>query len=510
MTEMEDITGSVETLKPHEDDPSEFNRRSITPDVIPKMMDVGRQTTESIDHPVAVRATMQAEALNSAYMVEEEEALATLPVIKAENQSTRKSNESQYNGFDDIEFADDVKMCCIEKREPNGKVYFIEMDLPATQSPQSTSSASSDRENKTDSFGEDVIIREMVDKVLLQSDRDEHEHRVVAAVERRATPPRSGDGALSEDDSEAEDAEIETRAIVHTINDVKDVDMPAAEAAVKPEGEVTAEPIVTTDKKQFFTFGVYRTPSSSRIEKSPSNSVGHSKEFKDRLTRLLGQFSVEPIRAPSPFERKRSISIPANINEASMADGRRPSLKLLATDGGSNDGIPAAPKFDQLMYNTVGRRMRTQHNQIQVPATAMSIENEFAKSFDRLTNSSSHMHRSKKSDDLMKLFDFETEASEEEASVSSIRERLNEIYSRGRPPIATFTEETANDESTDSRRNSEEGIRLRMPLKPYDTVHKQKQLFSDVLKSINPEVRNSLHRTESIASADVQAATHKD
>lgn len=498
MTEMEDITGSVETLKPFDDEPSEFNRRSITPDVIPKMMDVGRQTTESVEHPVAARATMQAEALNSAYMVEEG-ALATLPAFKVENQSTR-----QCNGFDDIEFADDVKICCIEKREPNGKVYFIEMDLTTTQSPQTTSSASSD------SFGEDVIIREMVDKVLLQSERDDHEHRIVA-VDRKATPPRSDDGAVSEDDSEVEDAEIETRAIVHTINDVKDVDMPTVKVPVKPEVEVADQPVsVTTDKKPFFTFGVYRTPSSSQIENSPSNSVGRSKEFKDRLTRLLGQFSEEPAKTPSSLERKRSISISDNINKASMAEVRRPSLKRLVADGGSNDGIPAAPKFDQLMYNTVGRRMRTQPNQFQVPATAMSIENEFAKSFDRLKTSSSHMHRSKKSDDLMKLFDLETEASEEAASVSSIRDRLNEIYSRGRPPIATFTEETANSEPTDSRRNSEEGIQLRKPVKPYDTVHKQKQLFSDVLKSINPEVRNSLHRTESIASADVKAATHKD
>lgn len=483
MTEMEEIAGSVETLKPFEDgQASELNRRSTTPDVIPKMAEFGRETIESTECQAAARAIIYAETVNSAYLIEEE-AVPNSPPIKIENQFVRKLNECQCNGFDDIEIADDVKICCIEKREPNGKVYFVDMDLTESSSPQTTSA---NRELKTNSIGEDIIIQEIVDRVLFPSNRKIE----TIAVGRKFAPPPPDD-AISEDESEVEDAAIETRAIVHTIIDVKDVEL---------ADQSSAKTMDASEKKSFFTFGVYRSPANNQNEQSTTESIGRSKEFRDRLTQLLGQYSEEPMKLSTSLERKRSISIPENINTASMIPDRRPSLKLLISQD-SKSGIPAAPKFDQLMYNTVGRRMKMQQNPNLVPATAMSIENEFAKSFDRLAPLSGYMHRTKKSDDLMKLFDHETEANADVTSVSSIKERLNEIYGRGRPPIAPFNE---NDDSTvDSRRNSDEGIQLRKPIKPYDTVHKQKQLFSDVLKSINPEVRNSLHRTESIAKADV-------
>lgn len=491
MTEMEEINGSVETLKPYDEDASQLNRRSTTPDVIPKLAGMGRQTVETMECPVAARAMMQAEAVNSAYLIEEE-AVANSPAIRVGNPLTRKSNESQCYGFDDIEFADDVKMTCIEKREPNGKVYFIATDMTSSQT---SAAASADRDSSTDSGGEEVIIQEMVEKVLFQSNRGDANIEIVA-MDRKISPPRSDHDDVSDDGSEVEDAEIETRAIIHTIID--------AEAAVEPAPE---QPTITTDKKPFYSFGVYQSPAHSRMERSTPDSIGHSKEFKERLTRLLGQYSDDSVKSTPSVERKRSISIPADINVVSLSENGRPSLKLLVTEG-SSGGIPAAPKFDPFMFNTVGRRMKLQHNQIQAPATAMSIENEFVKSLDRMAPSSP-IHRTKKSNDLMSLFKHETEdnAETEEASVASIKERLNEIYGRGRPPIEPFVEDSVNYESG-SRRESEEGIQLRRPMKPYDTVHKQKQLFSDVLKSINPDVRNSLHRTESFAKA--ATATHKD
>lgn len=389
-------------------------------------------------------------------------------------------------------------MCCVEKKEPNGKVYFIDIDLNESPPLQTNAAAPSDRERNT--FNDDAIIQDMVDKVLFKTDRSDQSLESIA-VGHKVLPQRSDNDTVSEDESEAEDAEIETRAVVHTIIDVKEVEMDAEAAAAD------TKPMSTTGTKSFFTFGAYESPSVNRTGRSTSGSIGHSKDFKDRLARLLGQFSEEPTKSTTPFERKRSISVPDHINTTLSTAGRRPSLKLVVADGSERD-IPAAPKFDQMMYDTIGRRMKMQNSQVQIPATAQSIENEFDKSFTHMASSSSHLHRTKKSDDLMKLFDQEANAVEA-PSVLSIRERLNEIYGRRRPPIGVFVGENVNDESN-SRRDSDEGIQLRKPIKPYDTVHKQKQLFSDVLKSINPEVRNSLHRTESTASADVQAAKHKE
>lgn len=464
MTEMEEITGSVETVKSMEDDASDSNCRSMTPpDVIPKIIESDEQTIESIECPMVNMPEMHAEAVNSSYGFEQ-----------LVSSSANKPMETQYNGIDDIEFADDVKMCSIEKCEPNGKVYFVEMDLTASPSSLKTIY----RENIANStnslsFGENGIIQEMVDKVIYQSDRTQSRQEISEV----------NDEAEHNDESDADDAEIETRAIVHTIND--DVlELTIKENPIPIEAEEMAKP--------FFTIGNYES-SHTQIEHRTELIGPRSEirpEFKDRLTKLLGQYSEEPIKLQISLPPKRSISTSDNINTTIMTNGR--------------NNIPVAPKFDQLMYNTIGRRTQLQHNKIQVPA--MSIENEFAKSLDRFA--SNQIHRTKNSDDLLKIVKYETESDATTADVSSIREKLNAIYGRGRPPVAAFVEENANSESVNDRRNSEDGIQMRKPIKLYDAIHKQ--LFSDVLKLINPDVRNSLHRTESVALADVQAATHKD
>lgn len=482
MTEMEEIAGPV---KSHDDNEGELNRHSATPDVIPRIVDADYQTIE-LDSDVS---TMTNEAINSTYMSRDDSS----PAISVENQLMRKPNENQSNGLDDIELADDVKMSCIEKREPNGKVYFIEMDLGAPT--LSHTDAAPPVHSEMVSLGEDVIIQQMVDTVLFQEHRSDHQLETIG----KALPLRSDSDNLSEDETEVEDTAIETRAIVHTVNDGKEIQTTPA---------IAIEPKAATEEKPFFTFGVYPTaqPPHSQSARFTSESIGRNKEFKERLSRLLGQFNDESTKFSAPLERKRSISTPDSINLASMAADRRPPLKLLI-----GDDIPVPPKFDQMMYDTMGRRARKQTDHLHMPATAMCVENEFTKSFDELAAGSSLMHRSQKSVDLMKLFDQDqaNETDSEAESGVSIRDRLNEIYGRTRPPIVPFIEYDINNDSTNSRRGSEEGIQLSKAIKPYDTVHKQKQIFSDVLKSINPDVRNSLHRTDSMASADVQAATHK-
>lgn len=500
MTEMEEITGSaVEVTKSLDDGACEINRCSTTPDVIPKMVEIDRRTIdsiESIECTVAERLAVPAEAVNSAYMPGKE-TVTDSSAINIENLLSRKSNEMQYNGFDDIEFADNVQMCCIEERDPNRKSYFIERHL--TASSLSQTDPFEHCRSKKNSIDEDVIIQQMVDTVLFQVDRGDHMQEIVT-VNCMAPQLRSNDDVVSEDESGEENGQTETRAIVHTINDVKDVEMVTA---------ARTESIETTEKKPLISFGVYQSPSTiGQIEQFTPNSIGHSQEFKSRLSRLLGQFNDEQIKFSTPIStsRRRSISVPDNMDTLSMNGDRGSSRKMLVI---GEDNIPAPPNFDQLMYDTIGRQMKMQTNQNHIPATAMGIENVFEKSFDRAATTTNSMHRSQKSVDLMKLFVQEAEAEADVISVASIRDRLNEIYGRGPLPNVTFTEENVNSDSTDSRRDSEHGIQLRKQIISHDTVYKQKQLFRDVLKSINSNVRNSLHRTDSIASADVHTDIDK-
>lgn len=485
MTEMDEIIGSAETVQRTEREMvTDENAASLN--VTPKSVEFERQAIAVNENAIATGTTAHARTISSTYLIGEE-IMSQSPPIKNNNNNNdnshsiaRKVNETKSNVFDDIEYADDVKMCCIEKKEPNGNLYFIEMDL--TESTDSDETMGSLVEGRP--AGEDIIIQRMVEKVLFQADTPQRPDSDM--VEQ---PPQ--EDVISEDESVTEDAAVETRAIVHTV-------------AVSSESDAVSEHTATVDdngKKHIFPFEIHSSPSDTQIQQSSSQSVGHSEEFKQRLTRFLAQFGNEPTKVDlASLGRKRSISIPDNMNAVSMTIAPEHS----GNDANANGRIPRAPKFDQTIYSTIGSRMKVRSNQMPAPATAISVDNEFEISFQREALSSGHMHRTKRSDDLIKLFDQPNEQKDNEtiASVSSIREKLNEIYGRARPPIVIFAKEHPPND-TDDNRSAEDAIHLRLPDKPYDTVQRQKLLFSDVLRSINPEIRNSLQRSDSFGSIDV-------
>lgn len=540
---MDETTATTETLKQDETIVSESiaENKSVTPDIIPKsvIFENGTRIIRMNEEPTEM-ATIHIEAMSAVYFAEH-----GAPATIAENTAIRKPVNSQI-GFDEIYFADDVKGSCIEKREPNGKVYFIEMDPVELLEMEQKEIVENLNESIQWKNKDENIVNEILERVLSQTDTIDELAEIPQITLLNKFDPKIEIEQDAEDDVDEFEKEKEVKAIIHSTNESIDSEYNEnKEEMVKLDKQLVQEiksPSVESslvDKVQiankenpFFSIGVYKSPAD---ETKVIESDGRRKEFKEHLKRLIAQSQnpndtmVRSIgRAASRtnkidelIDRRPSLksfkSTPKNMTLAYATDTERQQLQIYkknSTENGvkENANIPVAPQFDHKLYNSVGVRIRNH------PATAMSIENEFEKSFQN----AGALHRTKKSGNLSELFQQEQES----ATAVSIKEQLERILGRGRPeqlPYANaITSETSdvksdapeiaiNHRKIESRRESEleDGINFLRPIKPYDTVRKQKQLFSDVLKAIKPDVRTSLHRTSSTASSDIQSIENR-
>lgn len=83
----------------------------------------------------------------------------------------------------------------------------------------------------------------------------------------------------------------------------------------------------------------------------------------------------------------------------------------------------------------------------------------------------------------------------------TIQQKLEQILSKGRT--------TTMVDPLDLQRNSNENIRRNKPHEPFDTVRRQKMLFSNVLKSIGPDIHANLHQTHGVAADDIKETTER-
>ncbi len=273
--------------------------------------------------------------------------------------------------------------------------------------------------------------------------------------------------------------------------------------------------------------------------------------FKERLAMLLGQQPVPEVRRVSPRQNndlphnttdsklKHSKSEPDIFNsmvmqgvfkdirskyELSDPDGSKKPLQMTTTDDiqidDSKSTVPVPPKFDPFIYKTIGSRHNTRtalkfgeddNNEIapKPPMTAPII----------MDNDHNDIVLRKKSAD-----------EDDQTRMISIKDRLENILKRGPPdrysrpksivppqPIPTVDDAswvTVNTTKSDNDGKIDEGdeevIRIKEAKRPFDTVHKQKVLFNDVLKSIGVETRPSIIRANSITKSRQKPATIED
>lgn len=267
--------------------------------------------------------------------------------------------------------------------------------------------------------------------------------------------------------------------------------------------------------------------------------------FKERLAMLLGQQPVAEVRRISPRSNehipentkpeptlKHSKSEPDIMQlvfkdirskyEHNEPDGLKQSsqLKLTATDDinieNSNINVPAPPKFDPFIYKTIGSR----HN-ARTPLKIGIASNENDSSAKPPTTAPIIM-------DNEVVLRKKSLEEDDQTRMISIKDRLENILKRGPPDrfsrpksvvpaaalvddatdIETGTVKSSNvDREKTGDNDDQEMIHFKESKKPFDTVHKQKVLFNDVLKSMGVETRPSIIRANSITKLKEKPTT---
>lgn len=271
--------------------------------------------------------------------------------------------------------------------------------------------------------------------------------------------------------------------------------------------------------------------------------------FKERLAKLLGQQPVAEVRRVSPRatdqplqnppepKLKHSKSEPDIFNsmvmqgvfkdirskyEQNEPDASKKPMQMTVTDDididNSNANVPAPPKFDPFIYKTIGTR--------QNPRMALKIgnDNEYESSKKPPLTAPIIMDN----DHGTVILREKSSEEDDQTRMISIKDRLENIFKRGppdrfsRPKSIVSVAATIDDASVPTVVNStridndkideddEEVIRIKDSKRPFDTVHKQKLLFNDVLRSIGVETRPSIIRASSITKLRRKPATIED
>lgn len=435
--------------------------------------------------------------------------------VTVENKNVQRS-QLDVNKFDEISSADDIKESCIEKREPNGTTYFVEINPNRNSISKENSSNSS-----SDSYC-DAIEQNIMEKVLNQKDVElKHDTMLLPAFH----------DVYLFDESESDEEEREVKAVVHVSNDThKQDDIDSMEIKTNSSltelknddalhGMVVTKPgtikSIDTCKSPKFQIGVYEAiPKQKLLFENDSERMA----FKTRLENLFGQNDNQktdksldgpPNRVNRPFLAKRfdknySNSAPESLVLSMVNDDSASKSQSDKTIDDTPTNIPAPPVFNQQLYDTVGRHNKNPYKTMLSTPTSNEIDIENSPKVldpsntnnDSSSSKKANLSRSQAHENLTMIgqCDETDENSEATANESeSIKQKLEEIFSRG----------GRNDDVNMETDGNHDNIRRSKRIEPFDTVARQKVIFNTVLKSIGPENSTKLRRVSSTASVEL-------
>lgn len=510
----DDMTTSIETIKlednfsVHSQDATILNHSPS--EISPKETNMETYETKSVEFQL-VEVTKST--------IEENEVSKSIEVKLLSKASPPQIDHSKLN---EISCVDDIKHICVERREPNGTAYFVEVDLIQNSIKNSEDNDEVSMQNG-DNINENTeeLEKNIVERVLSQSDVE---------LRPRLQPqpqPQSKQIILTMpsefEDSESEEEEKEVRAIVHAPNEHSTPfelsDSTLTESSISLEHSTSFEcltpnetgtspgvirPMGVSEKHTYsrqspnFQIGIYEAlPKQKLLYENDKERLA----FKMRLEDLFGQSDEKTTlnRAKSNFSSpiaphskrlstlNHSISAPESLlDEAILND----TIKAVPSK------IPIPPAFNQDLYDTVARRNRKAFSTVSHVIDVSDNINDHVPT--ESVNKKGNLSRTQAHENLAEL-DVEYEAA------TNIKQKLEEIFSKGR---ATQLGEPVDLEANQHSNN--ENIRRSKRLEPFDTVRKQKILFSDVLKSIGPDIHSNLHPTHTTAAIDIQETQRRE
>lgn len=509
--------------------------------------------------------------------------------VEAERKLKPKT-PSPSASLDDIVLCSEIEGSLTEKKEPNGKTYFIDEGKCDTQEEAKQKSADDIEQNSVIAFLDDVLDNEEnhqeakpteefdlalqgspVVAVVHLSAEQESDKRKVSETEQQVyiptpdydedndggPPPqyleknpansnnedRSSVSSVGADSFEyipKSDGENEkslqgteslkeeplmTNKEVQTESELSDESITNPVKLSDPETSKEKTNLEDQDKVDTIETSAEKTESSDSPEPRRKSSNENSNDetplsFKDRLTMLLGKQTAGEITRRT-YRKLNDIdgNESSNLNRMPHTKSEPDIMKLVQDDinkrgtetnqenkshanefnsGGTK--IPPAPKFDPDVYRTLGSNVTHARKAPIRPvlATAMSIDAAQI----RLRETKKVPIEPIKQENLE-----DSTESTAESRLSKIKNQLENILKRGppnrysKPPSIPSSpvpdRQSTADESENENPEKEQIINFKEANKPFDTVHKQKILFDDVLKSINSDARPNLLRPTS-------------
>lgn len=437
---------------------------------------------------------------------------------------------SSKSSYDEIILASEASSVLTEKKEPNGKAYFVE-EVSKSPDPFQRKSYEDKETSFALAFLDDVLQTEETENeetiaVVHNSDEGEQsrEESPVPSPSPPPPPPPPPPPMYSP----------------VLVNNIRKVDK-------KPLDPVVSYEPLKTEEEQNYSTEEDRLKFGSKKQK----------QFMDRLSILIagGETPLKPktvfVKNKDPPNDDSVIVTDRPVLRHSKSEPFLPSLLLNEIKSRNQDNpkspeievvIPEPPKFDEELFNNHSSSVPSplpivpivsSVNEVETPENVSEIivedevvvsnipeppkfDEELFKTLDKkysvfVPNQSPTLStprprlKSIPTVEVPKAVDTNKDE-EEELSKTSIKNKLEAIFKKGPPPRIGLKkpppeEALPKKPSTPVNQKEEEKIEVRTPTKP-DTLGRRKILFNDVLKSIKPDTRPSVIRNDSMKKSE--------
>lgn len=446
--------------------------------------------------------------------------------------------------LNDITSVDDIKDICVERHEPNGNAYFVEVNSIADSAGNEMNKfvqfdlnqSDSSQCDETSEVDKEEIEKNTVERVLNQSDvelnpkskpepviltvpsesiEEKKVHAIVHATNEHQTQfedasENSTPNSVIEQNSPKFEllTPIESKTVQQKPNEHSTPTEHSTLTTYSIQNEIVTHPVVMRSIKSGekhaqspnFKIGVYEAlPKQKLLYENDKERLA----FKMRLENLFGQNEETIVKNRA----KSNFNSPTTPHSMCLRSWRHSlsapeSLHIELNEPVIQAKVPIPPAFNQELYSTIGRR-----NRKVLSSTSDVIEVNGSENNRMPTESVGQavkLSRTKAHENL-------TELNDENDIATNIKQKLEEIFSKGRKMQQQQQQKhnDDDDETMDMPANRNNNRRSKR-FEPFDTVRKQKILFSDVLKSIGPDIHVNLHSTHTAASNDKHKAEHRE
>lgn len=370
--------------------------------------------------------------------------------------------------FDEINIESDLVATHTERREANGTSYFVERrtsEERALQMLENALESSSPPEEDTQSTQGPLSIDEIEPPI-----------ETVALVHR------------AEEDGAEKKVEEDTDSGILVVSQMSLIDPQfAQESSGKTDLEANSRALSSSHPSITHVAGTKTLPLKKKTNKNDRpqiNTLHMGKPSKSDTD--LRSMLFEEIKRFRRSDEEDDFTDPSLSSESIVGHSSHPVEALSPT-------IPEPPTFDQEKFDKAGTiprpkiKITTMKRKAPTPPTTPVADytpqppTPEDSTDETLTKSSPNF--------------------------TSFKSRLEAIYSRGppntfakapRPPkLATQNSKSGEESPNADKATPEEELQLaKVKLRPIDTVHRQKLIFNDVLKAINPDTRPSDIRNE--------------